>query len=107
MNSWPSDTSAMLYHLSYEANDVGSRSIVGSYVPVREMGVNDMWNKSYVNCGNEMKKWSSQWTQYVQLRKEAWKKFRVSFVNDFIASAICYLNKVSNFTNKVRQVRYT
>ena len=36
---------------------------------------NDIWNKSYINCGNEMKmkKWSSQWTQFTQLRKEAWK----------------------------------
>ena len=27
--------------------------------------INDIWNKSYMNCGNEMKmkKWSSQWTQ--------------------------------------------
>ena len=32
-------TSAMLYQLSYEATDVGSRSIVGSYVPVKEMSV--------------------------------------------------------------------
>ena len=24
----------------------------------------------------KMKKWSSQWTQFMQLRKEAWKKFR-------------------------------
>ena len=55
-------TSVMLYQLSYEATDVGSRSIVGSYVPVKEMSVNDIWNKSYMNCGNEMKmkKWSSQ-----------------------------------------------
>ena len=32
-----------------------------------------------MNCGNEMKmkKWSSQWTQFMQLRKEAWKKFRI------------------------------
>ena len=69
-------TGAMLYQLSYEATDVGSRSIVGSYVPVKEMSVNDIWNKSYMNCGNEMKmkKWSSQWTQFMQLRKEAWKK---------------------------------
>ena len=61
-------TGAMLYQLSYEATDVGSRSVVGSYVPVKEMSVND--------CGNEMKmkKWSSQWTQVMQLRKEAWKK---------------------------------
>ena len=65
----------MLYQLSYEATDVGSRSIVGSYVPVLMI-----WNKSYMNCGNEMKmkKWSSQWTQFMQLRKEAWKKFRTS-----------------------------
>ena len=57
---------AMLYQLSYEATDVGSRSIVGSYVPVKEMSVNHIWNKSYMNCGNEikMKKWSSQWTQW-------------------------------------------
>ena len=66
---------AMLYQLSYEATDVGSRSIVGSYVPVKEMSVNHIWNKSYMNCGNEMKmmKWSSQWTQFMQLRKEASK----------------------------------
>ena len=65
----------MLYQLSYEATDVGSRSIVGSFVLVKEMSVNDIWNKSYINCGNEikMKKWSSQWTQFMQLRKEAWK----------------------------------
>ena len=68
----------MLYQLSYEATDVGSRSIVGSYVPVKEMSVNDIWNISYKNCGNEMKikKWSSQWTQFLQLRKEAWKKIQ-------------------------------
>ena len=73
-------TGAMLYQLSYEATDVGSRSIVGSYVPVKEMSVNDIRNKSYMNCGNEMKmkKWSSQWTQFMHLRKEAWKKFRTS-----------------------------
>ena len=42
--------------------------------------VNDKWNKSYMNCGNEMKmkKWSSQWTQFMQLREEDWKKFRTS-----------------------------
>ena len=73
LNPWPNDTSAMLYQLSYEATDVGSRSIVGSYVPVKEMSVNDIWNKSYMNSGNEMKmkKLSSQWTQLMQLRKEA------------------------------------
>ena len=48
-------TDATLYQLSYEATDVGSRSIVGSYVPVKEMSVNDISNKSYTNCANEMK----------------------------------------------------
>ena len=68
LNPWPRDTGMMLYQLSYEATDVGSRSIVGSYVPVKEMSVGDIWNKSYMNCGNymKMKKWSSQWTQFMQ-----------------------------------------
>ena len=44
---------------------------MGSYVPVKEMSVNksnDTWSKSYLNCGKEMKmkKWSSQWTQFMQ-----------------------------------------
>ena len=38
-------TGAMLYQLSYEATNVGSRSIVGSYVLVKEMSVNDIWNE--------------------------------------------------------------
>ena len=42
LNPWPRDTGVMLYQLSYEATDVGSRSIVGSYVPVKEMSVNDI-----------------------------------------------------------------
>ena len=41
-------TGAMLYQLSYKATDVGSRSIVGSYVLVKEVSVNDIWNKSYI-----------------------------------------------------------
>ena len=45
LNPWPHDTGAMLYQLSYEATDVGRRSIVGSHVPVKEMSVNDIWNK--------------------------------------------------------------
>ena len=44
LNPWPRDTGPMLYQLSYEATDVGSRSIEGSYVPVKEMSVNDLWN---------------------------------------------------------------
>ena len=77
---------AMLYQLSYEVTDVGSRSwsIVVWYVPVKELSVNDIWNKSYMNCGNEMKmkKWSSQWTQSMQLRKEARKSF-ISFTGTY------------------------
>ena len=38
-------TGAMLYQLSYEATDIGTRSIVGSYVPMKEMGVKlyELW----------------------------------------------------------------
>ena len=36
LNPWPRDTGAMLYQLSYEATDVGSRSIVRSYVHGKE-----------------------------------------------------------------------
>ena len=38
--AWTRDlanTGATLYQLSYEATDVGSRSIVGWYVPVKDM----------------------------------------------------------------------
>ena len=37
MKNDPRDTSAMLYQLSYEATDVGSRSVLGSYVPVKDV----------------------------------------------------------------------
>ena len=37
LSPWPRDTGAMLYQVSYEATDVGTRSIVGSYVPVKEI----------------------------------------------------------------------
>ena len=37
LNPWPRDTGVTLYQLSYEATDVGSRSILGSYVPVKDM----------------------------------------------------------------------
>ena len=37
LNLWLAITGAMPYPLSYEATDVGSRSIVGSYVPVKEI----------------------------------------------------------------------
>ena len=54
------------------------KAIIGflAFISIIIFFVNDIWNKSYMNCGNEMKmkKWSSQWTQFMQLRKEAWKK---------------------------------
>ena len=79
LNPWPRDTGVMLYQLSYEATDVGSRSIVGSYVPVKEMSVNDIWNKSYMNC----RKWNENEEMIVTVNtiygiayklKEPWKK---------------------------------
>ena len=41
-------------------------------VEERTFGTPCIWNESYMNCGNEMKmkKWSSQWTQFMQLRKK-------------------------------------
>ena len=41
---WPRDTGSMLYQLSYEATVFGSVSIVGSYVPVKEMSVSYIIN---------------------------------------------------------------
>ena len=43
-------TGAMLSQLSYEATDVGSRSIVGSYVPVKEMTLNDIIISYVINA---------------------------------------------------------
>ena len=57
LNLWPHHNGAMLYQLSYEATDVGSRSMR-----------NEMkWRK---DRRSEM--------QFMQLCKEAWKKFRTS-----------------------------
>ena len=55
LNPWPRDSGATLYQLSYVATDVGSMSIVGPYVPVKEMRVNGIWNKSYLY---ELRKWN-------------------------------------------------
>ena len=52
MNPSTRDTGAMLYKLSYEATDVGSRSIVGSYVPVREMSVKGAVSRNSAKLGN-------------------------------------------------------
>ena len=64
-----------LYHKEHNWRKYSRRSVRTVYVQVIKI-VNDIWNKSYMNCGNEMKmkKWSSQSTQFMQLRKEAWKK---------------------------------
>ena len=48
LNPWPRDTGTILYQLSYEATDVGSRSIVGPYVPVKEF----FFQASLRNCIN-------------------------------------------------------
>ena len=69
LNPWPRDTVAMLYQLSYEATDAGGRSIVGSHVPMKEMSVNDIWNKSYMNCGNEISDFFTQLHKLPSLRR--------------------------------------
>ena len=48
LNPLPRDTGATLYQLSYEATDVGSRSIWGSYVPVKDMEVNDEYEINHM-----------------------------------------------------------
>ena len=62
LNPWSRDTGAMFYQLRYEATDVGSRSIVGSYVPVKEISVNDIWNKSY-----ELREWNENEEEIVEV----------------------------------------
>ena len=53
--------------LSFEATDVGSRSIVGSYVPVKEMSENDVYETNHIWTAvlKSSEGWSSQlWTQF-------------------------------------------
>ena len=45
----------------------------------------------------KMKKWSSQWTQFMQLRKEAWKK-KIQDLNGVWRASIAYI--------KILHVRY-
>ena len=49
-----------------------------------------------MNCGNEMKikKWSSQWTQFMQLHKEAWKKKNSELTCDLAILVRCSTNWV-------------
>ena len=99
LNPWPRDTGAMLYQLSYEATDVGSRSIVGSYVPVKEMSVNDIWNTSYVNCGNEMKvkKWMASFRNCINC-VHCDDHFFISFPQFIFA-----LNSSGRWSRKIRR----
>ena len=39
--------------LSYEATDVGSRSIVGSYVPVKVKNASDVYEINHMNCKDQ------------------------------------------------------
>ena len=58
--------------LSYKATDVGSWSIMCSYVPLKEMNVTDEYEMNHIRSA-EMKaeEWSLQlWTQFMQLRKK-------------------------------------
>ena len=69
--------------LSYEATDVGSRPIMCSNLPVKEMKCDKcIWNKSYMWTAEtkSSEEWSSQlWAQFMQLRKRSLKKkFRTS-----------------------------
>ena len=60
---------------------------------------NDIWNKSYMNCGNEMKmkKWSSKWTQFMQLRKEAWSLFCSTEITSVMSTRVNeWMNNKSN-----------
>ena len=63
--------------LSYEATDVGSWSFVGSNGPVRNESMMKWYMKWIIyelRIWNQVKLWSSQlWTQFLQLRREAWK----------------------------------
>ena len=56
-----------------------------------------------MNCRNEMKmkKWSSQWMQFMQLRKEAWKKkFRTSTGSNHVE----FLNFFSDFFTQLHKL---
>ena len=104
LNPCTRDTGAMLYQLSYKATDVGRRSIVGSYVPVKEMSANDIWNKSYMNpqltCSQR------QWLQSSVGRashryREVTVSNPVEVLNFFQASLRSCINCVHFFFKKI------
>ena len=84
----------MLYQLSYEAIDVGSRSVVGSYVPVKEMSVNDIWNKSYMNCGNENEEMIVSVNAIYAIAERSLKKKNIQDFNGVCRFTMC-VNKYS------------
>ena len=63
--------------LTYEATNIGSWSFVGSNGPVRnesKMKWYMKWIIYELRIWNQLKLWSSQlWTQFLQLRRDAWK----------------------------------
>ena len=63
--------------LSSEATDVGSWSFMGSNGPVRNESMMKWYIKWIIyelRIWNHVKLWSSKlWTQFLQLRREAWK----------------------------------
>ena len=63
--------------LSYEATDVGSWSVMCSYVPVKEMNVTDVYEINHISTAEmeSSEEWSLQlWMQFMQLRKKPEKK---------------------------------
>ena len=68
-----------------------------------EIANNNNNNNNYNNNNNimKMKKWSSQWTQFMQLRKEAWKKkkFRTSTGFEPVTSR-CRCDALTNWAMK-------
>ena len=98
LNPWPRDTGATLYQLSYEATYVRSRSILGSYVPVKDMKVNDAYeiNHMWTADMKSNEEWSSQlWSQFLQLRKE--EVFKPSLYHWFHTQSIFFFAPVIYF----------
>ena len=82
--------------LSYEATDVGSWLFVGSNGPVRNESMMKWYMKWIIyelRIWNQVKLWSSQlWTQFLQLRREAWKAFE--FITAKITASLDFISPV-------------
>ena len=68
--------------------------------------VNDIWNKSYMNCGNEMKmkKWSSQWTEFTQFAIYATARRSLKRVLNFFFRLL-YLHKLRSLQRSFLHVQ--